>query len=186
MSAASGVFTLGDHGFSEGDPVVLRPAGDGSLPVELSEDATYYASPLSDSRFRVKASLGGSAVTFTDAEDYSIVVVCPLPFDSAIAWAEEVLNDMMPAHVMPIESGDPVPRVVQITAAELAAWKVSALQGSVTEPLTAIFDRSSKRIERWAKGVPLRDDDAPKHTAVATPVTAQYVDRRGWGRFGSF
>jgi hypothetical protein len=181
------VCTLDVHGFSTGDPIFFRPAGSGSLPAELSEGVTYYAESVSEHTFRVRATAGGAALTISDAED-PVVVASPLPISDAIAWASRIIDDHMPAHAMPIEDGATVPEIVRMTCAELAAGKLLAMTGSATASLSAVVDGALKRLDRWSKGVPLRDANAPERTnlAATAPATATtaHADRRGWSRYG--
>jgi hypothetical protein len=176
------VCTLDNHGFGTGDQIMFR-APSGSLPAELSASTTYYAEAETAHTFRVRATAGGSALTITDAED-PVMVISPLPVSEAIAWAEQIINDHLPAHAMPIASGETVPEIIRMTCAELAAGKLLALTGSVQRPLSETVDKAMARLARWAKGVPLTDANAPARTNLAAVSTAQYHDRRGWSRYG--
>lgn len=181
-SAASNVCTLDQHGFATDDAILFAPGGDTTLPAGLAVGTTYYARRLSEHTFAVQATSGGSTITFTDADD-PIVVVAPLDVDSAIAWADALIDDMLPAHVVPID-GD-VPAIVRMTSAELAAGKLSAVMGCASKSLAETVDQAQRRLERWSKGVPLRGPDAPEAASLAISATASATDPRGWRRFGS-
>lgn len=180
-SAEDSVCVLNVHGFSDDDPILFQPAGDGELPAGLSANVTYYAQAVTEHAFRVRDTAGGSAITFSDADD-PLLVLSPLPVAAAIAWADAIIDDMLPAHVVPITGT--VPEIVRMTSAELAAGKLLAVMGAASASLSDTVDRATKRLERWAKGIPLRGPDAPAPAGLASAATVPYVDRRGWGRFG--
>jgi hypothetical protein len=154
------------------------------MPSGLTANTTYYAQAESAHTFKVRATPSGAALTFSDADD-PILVVTALDRDSCIAWAGAVLEDMLPAHVMPLE--DPIPPIIRMTCAELAAGKLLSTAGGASASLVDIVDKATKRLERWAKGVPLRasaDAPAPPAAGLAASATAPFADRRGWSRFG--
>lgn len=182
-SALSNVFTLDVHGFATGEPVLFAQAGAAALPAGLSLGTTYYALPLTEHTFQVSSTPGGSAVTFTDADE-PLLVVSPLPVADAIAWAQEIINDSLPAHVVPI-SDDAVPAIVKMTCAELAAGKLLGLMGAMSTSLSDTVDRAQKRLARWAGGVPIRGAEVPPPANNAAAYVAPcHTDRRGWGRYG--
>jgi hypothetical protein len=182
-SLLDSICTLDLHGFSTDDALLFRAAGSGSLPAELSASVTYYAEALTEHTFRVRATAGGAALTITDAVD-PVVVASPLPISDAIAWAEQMIYDSLPAHAVPIADGDEVPAILRMTCAELAAGKLLALMGATSVSLSDTVDRALKRLARWNTGVPIRDAAAPARTVVAAVATTPYPDRRGWGRYG--
>jgi hypothetical protein len=179
--------TLDVHGFDTGTAILFRAAGSGALPTGLSEGVTYYAEALTEHTFKVRASASGPALTISDADD-PVMVIVPLPVADAIAWAEQVIYDSLPAHAVPLAQGATVPQILRMTCAELAAGKLLALSGSATRSLTDTLEAATKRVERWGRGVPLRDAAAPARTNLAAsgapPVTSPYLDRRGWRRYG--
>lgn len=180
-SAVSSTCALDGHGFVTGDAVLLSPAGDGGLPPELSANTTYYVQAETEHTFKLRATPGGSALSFTDAED-PIIVVSPLPVSEAIAWAERIIDDSLPAHLAPITGT--VPEIVRMTCAELAAGKLLALSGAASVSLTATVDAALARLARWAKGVPVRGSDVPPRTNISVVASTPFADRRGWNRFG--
>jgi hypothetical protein len=151
------------------------------MPAGLSSGTTYYAERLTEHTFAVRATAGGSALTFTDAPD-PVMVVAPLDVDSAIAWADALIDNMLPAHVVPI-TGD-IPPIVKMSSAELAAGKLLAISGASSVSLSETIDAAMKRLERWGKGVPLRNPDAPAAAGLASPALASRTDSRGWRRYG--
>jgi hypothetical protein len=94
-----------------------------------------------------------------------------------------MINDSLPAHVVPIDLSA-VPEIVRMTAAELAAGRLLSLTGGASENLAAVVDRAHKRLERWGKGVPVRGAVVPPSANLAHAATAPFRDRRGWWRFG--
>lgn len=171
------------HGLDTGTPILFRAAGSGALPAELSEGVTYYAEAVTEHTFRVRAEPGGAALTLTDTDD-PIMVVVPLPIAEAIAWAEQVIYDSLPAHAVPIAQSAAVPQLLRMTCAELAAGKLLAISGAASRSLSETVDMALKRVERWGKGVPLRDPDAPARTNLAASASSPPSDARGWRRYG--
>ncbi len=182
-SLADSVCSLDVHSLDTGTAILLRAGSTGSaLPPELSEGVTYYAESLTEHTFKVRATPGGSALTITDTDD-PIMVIVPLPIAEAIAWAEQVIYDSLPAHAVPIAQSDPVPAMLKMTCAELAAGKLLSISGAASRSLSDTVDMALKRVERWGKGVPLRDPDAPARTNLAV-ASAPPSDVRGWKRYG--
>jgi hypothetical protein len=194
-SALSNTLTLDEHGFETGDEVLFRPAGDGAMPTGLSSGVTYFAQYETPHTFRVRATAGGAALTFTDAED-PLVVIAPLNKDAAIEKASRIVDDMVPGQEVPFDDTtlypDGVPAIIQITTAELASGILLAGTGSASRSLAEVLDAAGKRLERWAKGVPVRGtpDDSRYNQAAAAPASTSVTaatcvsDPRGWRRYG--
>lgn len=182
VSSSADAITLSEHGFSLNDPVSFRAEAGGLLPAPLAEGTTYYAVPLDDSRFSVAATEDGAAIDLTTA-GANVLVMAPLPMASAITWASHIIDDMLPAHVVPLDV-DAIPEIVRMTCAELAAGKLARYSGAESKPLMEIVDAATKRLERWGKGVPIRGAVEPPHANLAASTTAPYRDRRGWNRNG--
>lgn len=182
-NAVSDAIELDVHGFAAGAAVQFRPDSGGELPAGLTAGTVYYALPVDEGSFQVSATEGGAAIDLTTAGTWFLVSV-GLPFDAAIEFGASVIDQMLPAHILPLES--PYPQIVKITNAELAVAKL--LVGSSTTSISDMLDAATKRLERWAKGVPLRGDNTSTQKAanVAThvAVTVPYRDQRGWSRFG--
>lgn len=171
------------HGLSADTPITFRAESGGTLPGGLSAGTTYYAIPVSESRFQVAAAEGGAAIDLTTAGQWFLVVV-PLPIAGAIEYGAALIDQSLPAHALPLVA--PYPPIVRMTNAELAAHKLG--YGSTSKTLTEIMDAATKRLEKWAKGIPLRGENTesqePSNLATAAATTAPYNDSRGWGRFG--
>lgn len=181
-SLTDSICSLDVHGLDTGTAILFRAAGNGALPVELSEGVTFYAEALTEHTFRVRETVSGPAISITDSDD-PIMVITPLPIAEAIAWAEQVIYDSLPAHAVPLAQSDVVPALLRMTCAELAAGKLLAISGAASRSLSDTVDMALKRVERWGKGVPLRDPDAPARTNLAA-ASAPASDARGWKRYG--
>jgi hypothetical protein len=180
VSASADAITLDVHGFSLNDLVSFRADASGSLPSPLVAGTSYYAIPLTESTFSVSATEDGDAVDLTTAGS-RVLVIAPLSLEDACAFGSRLVDDCLPAHVVPLES--PYPELVVMTAAELAIWKATTGKGS-SKTLTDMVDQARKRLERWAKGVPIRDENAPAPANLAVGASAALNDPRGWTRFG--
>lgn len=181
VSTTSDTVELDGHGFVAGDEVQFRAEEGGSLSSPLAEGTTYYVLAVDDWRFQVAATSGGSAIDLTTAGDGVIVLAAP-PVDGAISWAERVIDDMLPAHVIPI--ADPVPEIVRATCAELAGAKLLALSGGQSESLSAVLDAAQKRIERWARNAPIRGTNAPETAQQSQTTAASTRTESDWRRYG--
>jgi hypothetical protein len=181
VSASDNTLTLDQHGYTLNDPVSFRAEAGGSLPSPLVAATTYYAISVSENEFSVSATVSGSAVDLTTSGS-RIVVIAALPIASAISWASRIIDDMLPAHLVPLEA--PIHELVVMTCAELAVGKLLARAGSASKSLSEMVDAARKRLERWAKGVPLRGENVPSPANLAVSATVPFLDPRGWGRFG--
>jgi len=168
------------HGLATDAAVTLRAEVDGTIPAPLVEGTTYYAQPLSTSRFQLSATAGGAAIGLTDDGD-NFVFASPLPWDAWIDWGSRQVDSFLPPHVVPIES--PIPEIVVTAAAELAAMRGLQSTGGAQVDLGARLDFVGQRITRWAKSVPVRgvarQVTQPSHLAVTASAGA--TDPRGWG-----
>jgi hypothetical protein len=178
VNASGNTITLDEHGFSDGDELSFRPDGvDGVLPAPLTDGTTYYAIAVDDARFSVATSSGGSAIDLTTAGE-RVHVIERIPYDSTIAWASRVVDDHLPAHIVPLV--EPYPEIIRMTTAELAATKLMGRQGSVQKSLSDVLTLAQTRIERWARGVPVRGPNTPARANLAASASAPYLDRSGW------
>lgn len=183
VNTSADSLSLDVHGFEDDDPVTFRAEAGGSLPAPLVEGTTYYVVALTDSTFSVATSAGGSVIDLTSAGSASrILVIAALPVEAAIDWASRIIDDLLPAHVVPL--AEPYPEVVRMTCAELAAGKLLTFTGGTSASLTAMVDAATKRLERWAKGVPIRGDNAPKAAGLASSTALPHSDPQGWRRYG--
>jgi hypothetical protein len=182
VDATANTFALDVHGFSLDDPVSFRAEAGGSLPAPLASGTTYYAIPTTDNAFSVSATAGGAAVNITSAGS-RFLVIAAFPVGAAISWASQVIDDMLPAHVVPL-GVDAIPEIVRMTCAELAAGKLAARAGAQSKSLTEVVDAAGKRLARWGKGVPIRGAVVPPSASLSASATVPFRDPRGWNRFG--
>ncbi len=180
--ASTDAFTLDEHGLALDDPITLRAeTAGGALPTPLVAATTYYAVPVTSSTFKVSATAGGAVIPLT-SDGVRVIVISPAPHAAAISWADRLIDEMTPGHLVPFTV--PVPDIVRMTSAELAAGKLLAMRGAASKPLADMVDAAQKRIARWAKGVPIRDAAATATANAAVSATVPYLDSRGWRQFG--
>jgi len=158
VSVSGDTFELDAHGFETDAELQFRTAGGGGLPSPVAEGTSYYAIPSSDWAFQIAASEGGAAINLTTTGT-TFLVLAPMPVTAAIAKASRMIDDMLPAHVIPLE--DPVADIIRMTTAELAAADLLARTGGQSVSLTTIYDAARKRVERWARNAPVRGENAP-------------------------
>lgn len=185
VSTSANTLALGEHGFAEDDQFELRVEAGGTMPAPLVAGVTYYAEPVTDSAFKARATIGGSAIDITSAGDAErVVVIAPLPVERWIYWASRVIDEMLPARVVPLV--EPYPEIVVITCAELAAGKGLGYGGASSKSLTDMIDAAKRRLDRWAAGIPPRGagDEAQTPANLASSASVPYRDPRGWSRFG--
>ncbi len=183
VDAGADRLLLGDHGFALNDPVSFRAELGGALPSPLVAGVQYFAIPVTDDLFQVSATSGGAAINLTTAGS-EILVMSPLPVDSAIDWGKEAIDQVLIAHAVPLEA--PYPPIVVMTNAELAAAKLGFFSGAGSKSLADMLASANTRLEKWAKGVPLRGANVKSddRTNLAVSASVPYADRRGWSRFG--
>lgn len=174
------------HGFALDDPVMFRAEAGGALPGGLSQGVSYFAIPIDESHFQVSATAGGAPIDLTSS-GVTVLAISPLPIAAAIEWGARTIDDMLPAHAVPLVA--PYPPIIVATNAELAAGKLATRGGYVSKALSDIIAGAQKKLDRWAKNVEIRGENAPipvQGAAVATAIPAQVDDSRGWFRWGIF
>lgn len=181
VSVAGNWIGIDGHGFATNDTVLFRAEAGGTLPSPIVDGTEYFAIRLTDGRFQIAAAVNGAALDLTTTGS-RVLVIAPLPIASAIVWASSVIDDMLPAHVVPLVA--PFPEIIRITAAELACGKLGTFTGAKSASLTELVDAARKRVERWAKGIPIRGTNAPPSANLAGSATAPYLDARGWAQYG--
>jgi len=181
VDTVANAFELNAHGFTGDEIVTFRAEAGGSLPSPLAAGVEYYAQPLNEWLFRVALTAGGAAVDLTAAGS-NVVALTESPREAARDWATAVIDDMLPAHLVPLSA--PYPPIVRMTCAELANAKLGYSPSE--KALTDIADAAQARLRRWASGVPLRGADAPApaNLAASAAVSTGTADTRGWRRYG--
>ena len=178
VDTTTNIFSLDGHGFRSGAQLLFRAETGGALPSPLVAGTTYYALSLTDATFQVAASAGGAAIDLTTAGSL-IVVSTPLPVQAAIEWASGMVDDFLPAHVVPLES--PYPAVVVAVAADLAVARLGVITGGASADFVATkLAAAQKMLDRWAKGLPIRGAIVPPAAGLATVAVTTAVDPRGW------
>jgi phage gp36-like protein len=181
-SIASDVFGLDQHGLTTSNVVRFRAEAGGALPSLVTANVEYWVLPVNESAFSISLTQSGSVFALGTGGKH-VLAITPLPVQGAINWASELIDQFLPAHVLPLAT--PIPPIVTMTCAELAIGKL--LTGSASKSLTAMVDDARKRLERWGKGVPLRGTGADEQTPANTSVSGATVaarDTQGWRRFG--
>lgn len=181
VSVSLNAINLDQHGFALNDPITLRAEGGGSLPAPLLEATKYYVIPITDSAFSVAAAADGAAIDLTTT-GARVLVIAQSPIAAAIRWASRVIDQSLPAHLVPLTA--PIHELVVMTCAELAAAKALGLSGGASKSLADMTAATAARIEKWARGQPLRGDNRPPPANVATSASVPYRDSRGWNKFG--
>ena len=183
VSVSTEVLTLEGHGFSAGDTIRFRADSGGSLPSPIVDGTAYYAAPLTSDTFTISTTPTGSPVNITTVGD-NVIVVKALPFAQWIEESSAMLEQTLPAHVVPITGTVPVP--VRMYTAVLVAMRALAHVGSSTALVQAQLDFFSKQADKWARGVPLRGAVVPVSGALAVTGDMSGSDPRGWvGRSGN-
>src|SRR5690606_12458718 len=93
------------------------------------------------------------------------------------------VDAFLPAHLVPLTpDGDgKYPTVATAIVAELAAKKLQLLSGVTSVSVSEAELAAKAQLERWTKGVPLRDARATAPANLAVTVVAGTLDPRGWG-----
>lgn len=201
VSEPNDTLTLDVHGLADDDAFFLRAEAGGTMPGGLSAGTMYYAKTIDESTFQARATAGGAAISITSAGDPErVLLIVPLPVDSWIRWASRTVEEMLPAHVVPLVKVDDAgvredeagydaatgkyPGAVVICTAELAASKGLGFGGVSSRTLAKVRDDAEKRLARWAAGIPVRNAPGQTPANLATSATVPYRDRRGWSRYG--
>jgi hypothetical protein len=179
VNATTDKLELDGHGFETDTPVMFRAEGSGSLPSPLLASTTYYAIRVTDSAFQVALVAGGAAINLTSTGT-AVLVATPLAFDDVIEFYSRWADDFLPANAVPL---NPVPVVVRGLVAELAAKKLLLLAGQSSQSMDAQELAAKAQLERYAKGIPLRDTTAVARTNLAHSEGV-VSDPRGWTRGG--
>lgn len=173
--ASTDTFTLDGHGFSDGKAILLRAEDGGALPSPIVAGTTYYAIRLTDSTFKVSATEGGAAVNLTTDGDL-VVVSTALPFDEVLEFYSRFVDGFLPAHLVPLSA--PYPVTVTQLVAKLAAKELLRISGQTSDSMTEIEVGAKAQLERWAKGLRIRD--ARVTTSANLAVARSGNGNRGW------
>lgn len=175
INVEQNLFTVDGHGLSLDRAVQFRADDAGSLPAELATGVTYYAIPVSDSTFRVAAAPAGAAINITTVGDRVLLVV-PLPVGDWIEWASAIVDDVLPAHAVPLTG--PIAVTIKTVVATLAAHRGMAATGKSTTGQEKLIEWAQETVKRWQKGVPVRGADAP--TSATNLAVKGSAPAGGW------
>lgn len=160
-TAATDALELAEHGFESGDAVTVRALEGGTLSAPLVDGTLYYVLRLTDSTFKLAATSGGSPINLS-TDGAEMVVSTDLPFEEVLEYYSRFVEPFLPAHVVPMTA--PYPKTVVGIVAQLAARRLQLIAGVSSESMKELELAAGAQLERWAKGIPLRD---PKATASA-------------------
>lgn len=178
INATTNVLSLDGHGFRDDAELLFRAETGGSMPSPLVAGTTYYAIVLTDATCQVAATAGGAAIDIT-TEGSLVVVSTPLPTQAAIEWASGMVDDFLPAHVVPLDA--PYPAVVIAVTADLAVARLGVITGGSSADFIATkLAAAQKMLDRWAKGLPIRGAIVPTAAGLSTVAAATATDPRGW------
>lgn len=177
---AADLFLLDSHGFADGDEVSFRADAGGAMPGGLSANVTYFVRRLRESAFQVASTENGDPLDVTTAGS-RVVVYAPINIAATLEWASRVLDDAMQGStVVPLAL--PVPEIIRMTCAELAAGKLMAGRNG-SRALSEVVAAAVARAAKWAKVRP-QGDHAKAPAGLAASATVPYADPRGWNKFG--
>jgi hypothetical protein len=183
VNASANTFELDGHGLETDDAIVFRVEGNGSLPSPIVAGTTYRAIRVSESLFQAAATVGGAAIDLTTSGT-SVMVATPLPFDDVIEFYSRWADGFMPANAVPFGRERPVPVVVKGLVAELSAKKLLQMSGQSSQSVDAMELSAKAQLERYAKGIPVRDANATASTDKAYSESVS-ADPRRWGPGGT-
>lgn len=178
--SATDAFELDGHGFEVDKALLFRAESGGTLCSPLVAGVTYYAIPQNDQFFKVAAAPAGAAINLT-TDGVSVIVATALPFDEVLEFYSRFADGFLPAHLVPLQA--PYPITVTALVAELSAKKILQLSGQSSASMTEAELAAKAQLERWAKGLPLRDGraTAPANLSYSESVTH---DTRNWSAGG--
>lgn len=178
-TASTDLLELQEHGFETDDTVTVRALEGGTLSAPLVAGTTYYVIRVSGSTFKLSATAAGSAINLS-TDGVSMMVSTDLPFDDVLEFYSRFVDGFLPAHLVPLKS--PYPVTVVALVAELSARKLQQLSGVESASVEKTELAAKAQLERWAKGLPLRDTRATASANLAvTSTLGSTSDPRGWG-----
>lgn len=158
-SVSTSALSLDGHGYEDGDALTFRAEDGGGLPGGIVAGVTYYAIRVSDHAFRVSTVADGSAPVTLTTSGSLVLVIHARPVAQAITWASAHIDQMLPAHIVPLES--PYPPIVVSVAAELAAFRLRNSAEREEGALVRTLEQTRRLLDRWGRGVPIRGVNAP-------------------------
>lgn len=184
VSDTADTFELDAHGLVTDEDVQIRSVEGGTLPAPLVDGATYYAIRVSDAHFKLSATAGGAAIDLTTPGTGEVVVIKPLPIDRFLELYSRWVDDILPAHMVPLEQDEDGNYPIQVVrAVSLLAGKQLLNKGGESSAIVSQNEIEQKAVlERWATGVPLRNIPGTYAANLAVTATlSSATDTRGWG-----
>ena len=179
--AATSSIELEEHGFSSDGttPITFRVTQGGSLSAPLVAGTVYYALYLSDSFFQVSVTPNGSPITLT-TDGVSVQVATDLPWAAVGEFYSSWVDAFLPAEAVPLAA--PYPVTVVGIVANLMAAKLQRISGTSSESMDKEELAAKAQLERWIKGLPVRDVAVTQVQTNLTTHQARRDDRIG--RYG--
>jgi hypothetical protein len=176
------------HGLQTGNAVLVRATEGGTLSSPLVAGTTYYAIRVTADTFKLATSsanaTAGTAIDLT-TNGVSMVVTKPLPITRYLEVYSRWVDDCLPAHLVPLTTtvDGSYPILVVRVVCQLAGKALLVRAGKDSKLISDGEVEAKAILERWAKGIPLRDTRATTRTNLAITSTArgETTDPRGWG-----
>lgn len=172
--ASGSIATLFEHGFETGDAITFRATAGGSLSSPLVAGTLYYAIRVTDSTFQVSASPTGGPITLT-TDGVSVMVAADLPWTAVLEFYSRWVDHLLPAEAVPLAT--PYPITIVGLVAQLSAKRLQILSGLTSESMDAAELSAKAQLERFAKGLPVRDR-APAQVQTNLAVTKSHRRER--------
>ena len=177
--ASTSTIELEEHGFSAGTPVTFRVTQGGALSAPLVAGTVYYVLYVSDSFFQVSATPNGSPITLT-TDGVSVQVATDLPWTAVGEFYSRWTDAFLPAEAVPLAA--PYPVTIVGIVANLMAAKLQRISGTSSESMDKEELAAKAQLERWIKGLPVRDVAVTQVQTNLTTHQARRDDRIG--RYG--
>jgi hypothetical protein len=181
---------LADHGYATNDIVRVIALPGGVLPSGLVDTSDYYAIRLDGDRLQFAAALSGPAVALgtTGTNPWGCYATNDAVALAAIEWCSRLIDQRIPAHVVPFASAT-LPYLLRGICAKLACRellarlrRVSAAGPGGVAIVEAQAERAERELDRMISGIPVRDAAA---TAPANLSVGWGGTERGWGSSSS-
>lgn len=167
VDASANTITVNGHALREDDEISFRlGADDGEIIAGLAVGTTYYAEPITESTFKVRAAAGGAEVNLTAEGTNVMLVVSRGPdIDDEIRAASRLFDGAVVGHEVPF--AEPIPDEVRLWVAKIAAFNTLDSLGKTTPQMVARNASILEQLKTLAKGVRLRDPEATTQTKIA-------------------
>lgn len=175
--AATDAFELDGHGFETDAELIFRAESGGVLPAPIVAGEAYYAIRENEQTFKVAAAVRGAPIDLT-TDGAAVLVMTPLPFEKVLKFYSRFVDPFLPAHLVPLTP--PYPDTVVGIVAQLSARLLQNIAGQQSNSMTEIQIAAKAQLERWAKGLPLRDARATAPANLSYSESAPAPSTRNW------